>query len=91
MKLTNILFFLLTIFATSQSTVVDPTPSNGCVSFTVGQGTGCAWMCSYCATQLGTSNYYFTDSICTYQSGGCVGNPVAGKQYTCCSASSLEL
>lgn len=33
----------------------------------------------------GTNNYYFTDSVCTYQSGGCVGNPVAGKTYTCCS------
>ncbi len=96
MKLTNILFFLLTIFATTQSTVLDTTHSNGCVSFTVGSGTGCAWMCNYCATQLGTSNYYFTDGVCTYQtaeglalSGGCVGNPVAGKQYTCCSASSV--
>ena len=58
---------------------------NRCISFTVDQGTGCQWMCNYCANNLGTSNYYFTDSVCTYQSGGCVGNPVAGKQYTCCS------
>ena len=60
-------------------------PMNNCVSFSVGSGTGCAWMCSYCASSLGTNNYYFTDSVCTYQSGGCVGNPVAGKTYTCCS------
>ena len=60
-------------------------PMNNCVSFSVGSGTGCAWMCSYCANSLGTNNYYFTDSVCTYQSGGCVGNPVAGKTYTCCS------
>ena len=60
-------------------------PQNNCVSFSVGSGTGCAWMCSYCANSLGTNNYYFTDSVCTYQSGGCVGNPVAGKTYTCCS------
>jgi hypothetical protein len=59
--------------------------SNGCISFSVSQGTGCAWMCSYCANQLGTNNYYFTDSVCTYQTGGCVGNPIAGKTYTCCS------
>jgi hypothetical protein len=60
--------------------------NNGCISFSVGQGTGCAWMCNYCSTNLGTNNYYFTDDVCTYQSGfGCVGNPVAGKQYTCCS------
>jgi hypothetical protein len=60
--------------------------SNGCVQFSVTSGTGCAWMCNYCANQLGTNNYYFTDNICTYQEGqGCVGNPIAGKTYTCCS------
>lgn len=59
--------------------------TNGCISFSVGSGTGCSWMCQYCQTNLGTTNYYFTDGVCTYQSGGCSGNPVAGKQYTCCS------
>jgi len=59
---------------------------NNCVQFSVTSGTGCAWMCNYCANQLGTNNYYFTDNVCTYQEGqGCVGNPVAGKTYTCCS------
>jgi hypothetical protein len=44
-------------------------------------------MCNYCANQLGTNNYYFTDNVCTYQQGeGCVGNPIAGQTYTCCSA-----
>ena len=62
------------------------TPANQCVSFYVGQGTGCAWMCNYCANSLGTFNYYFTDNVCTYETGGCVGNPIAGKTYTCCSA-----
>jgi hypothetical protein len=62
-------------------------PSNGCVTFSVSQGTGCDWMCNYCSNQLGTNNYYFTDNVCTYESGvGCVGNPLAGKQYTCCAA-----
>lgn len=59
-------------------------PQNNCVSFSISQGTGCAWMCSYCADKIG-SNYYFTDNICKYQSGGCVGNPLAGVIYTCCS------
>ena len=64
-----------------------PSASNQCIQFTLGSGTGCAWMCNYCANQLGTNNYYFTDNVCTYQSGvGCVGNPVAGKTYTCCSS-----
>jgi hypothetical protein len=66
-------------------------PTNNCISFTVSQGTGCDWMCQYCANQLGTNNYYFQDGVCTYQSGGCVGNPLAGKQYTCCSAGKEEL
>lgn len=60
--------------------------SNNCITFNVGSGTGCAWMCNYCAEQLGTNNYYFTDGVCKYQApDGCVGNPVAGTQYTCCS------
>ncbi len=59
--------------------------NNNCVSFSVGSGTGCAWMCEYCQNQLGTTNYYFTDGVCTYQTGGCVGNPQVGKIYTCCS------
>ena len=60
--------------------------SNNCIQFTVSSGTGCAWMCSYCASQLATYNYYFTDGVCTYQDGqGCVGNPIAGKTYSCCS------
>jgi hypothetical protein len=58
---------------------------NNCISFTVGSGTGCSWMCSYCANTLGTNNYYFTDGVCTYQTGGCVGNPISGVKYTCCS------
>ena len=66
--------------------LVSSSGPNVCVSFSVGSGTGCAWMCSYCAQQLGTNNYYFTDGVCQYQSGqGCVGNPCAGVQYTCCA------
>lgn len=61
------------------------TPANTCVSFSIGPGTGCAWMCSYCANALATPNYYFTDGVCTYQTGGCVGNPQSGVTYTCCS------
>jgi len=70
------------VYETNETAV---TP-NSCVSFHVGSGTGCGWMCQYCATQLGTNNYYFTDGVCTYESGGCVGNPVEGTSYTCCSA-----
>jgi len=80
-------FFSLFALVNGEQEVCSETPSNKCVTFTVSQGTGCAWMCNYCATQLGTSNYYFTDNVCTYKDGvGCVGNPYAGKSYTCCSA-----
>jgi hypothetical protein len=79
MKLINILILCLAAVCSVQG--------SNCLSFTVGQGTGCSWMCNYCATNLGTSNYYFTDNVCTYESGaGCVGNPIAGRLYTCCAA-----
>lgn len=61
-------------------------PNNACVSFSVGPGTGCSWMCQYCENQLATTNYYFTDGVCSYQSGGCVGSPQVGVTYTCCSS-----
>ena len=72
----------LALFSSATGTA----PANSCIQFSVAAGTGCAWMCNYCASQLGTYNYYFTDGVCTYETGGCAGNPVAGKSYTCCSA-----
>ena len=86
------LFSLLSLFVSSFANDVceNDNKVNGCVSFSVSSGTGCAWMCNYCATQLGTNNYYFKDNVCTYQEGvGCVGNPIAGKIYTCCPASEI--
>jgi hypothetical protein len=57
-----------------------------CISFQLSPGTGCAWMCNYCANNLGTNNYYFQPAVCTYQSGvGCVGNPQTGVTYQCCA------
>ena len=83
MKFLTALFYLFTVVNSTNTCSNTPVPNN-CISFTVGQGTGCAWMCNYCASNLGP-NYYFTDNVCVYQSGGCVGNPVAGQTYTCCS------
>ncbi len=70
--------------ATVAAAAATAATENKCIQFTVAAGTGCAWMCQYCATQLG-ANYYFTDGVCTYESGGCVGNPMAGTLYTCCA------
>ena len=96
MKSYFLFFFALlisSVVSTNQkscSLIEHPTVKNNCVSSTVSQGTGCAWMCNYCSNQLGTNNYYFTDNVCTYESGvGCVGNPLAGTKYTCCSAGEL--
>ena len=86
MKIVNLFIgFISSIYASYNESCSDIAPQNNCVSFSVGSGTGCAWMCQYCENQLGTSNYYFTDSVCSYESGGCVGNPQAGVTYTCCS------
>jgi hypothetical protein len=86
--ITSLLLFIGTVFASNSSESCNLiTPSNNCVNFQVSPGTGCAWMCSYCASSLGTNNYYFTNGVCTYQEGvGCVGNPQTGVTYTCCSA-----
>jgi hypothetical protein len=72
---------LLSIITSIQSNSIQ---TSECIQFTVGTGTGCEWMCNYCANELGTDNYYFTDGVCNYEAGGCVGNPIAGKLYTCC-------
>lgn len=76
------MFKLLTTFL-SMFSATNP-PANGCVSFQVAPGTGCDWMCSYCATNVG-SNYYFTTDVCTYKNSGCVGSPQVNVSYTCCA------
>jgi hypothetical protein len=83
----GLLFSAIVIGKSEEICYFEDIPSNNCVQFSVSSGTGCAWMCNYCANQLGTNNYYFTNGVCTYQEGaGCVGNPIAGVSYTCCSA-----
>ena len=90
MRFVNLLV-LFTLAFTNADDCIGPI-SNNCVQFSVASGTGCAWMCSYCANQLGTNNYYFTDGVCSYQqSQGCVGNPIVGKTYTCCTTSLNEI
>ena len=59
--------------------------SQTCIHFSVGPGTGCSWVCSYCSEQLGTGNYYFPDGVCTWQTSGCIGSPQTGVTYTCCA------
>ena len=93
MKVLSLVFALfLSVFVFQSADAGNNLPhltQNNCVSFTVGTGTGCSWMCNYCAQQLGTNNYYFEDGVCKYDpvQGGCVGTPQSSVQYTCCSAS----
>lgn len=88
MKIKTILTFSLLnftyVFATLTRKILTFEPN--CISFTVSKGTGCDWMCNYCSSMVGSNNYYFDPPICTYQSGGCVGNPQAGVMYSCCKA-----
>jgi hypothetical protein len=84
MKLLKLLLVSLFGYASTSQTCVVLSETT-CVSFVVGPGTGCSWMCSYCANTLGTPDYYFTTPVCTYEAGGCTGNPIAGVPYTCCS------
>jgi len=86
MRIFGLFLGIIALIKAQQIYHIEDIPSNNCIQFTVSSGTGCAWMCSYCANQLRTNNYYFTDGICSYQEGqGCVGNPISGKSYTCCS------
>jgi len=86
MKLSSILFNFFSLMTVSAfETCGERIVNENCVSFSVGAGTGCSWMCNYCQNQLGTSNYYFTDGVCTYEEGGCTGSPQVGVTYTCCS------
>ena len=92
MKLFHTLIAVLSVFINPVNSVclsnpnTDVRTTNNCITFSVGQGTGCAWMCGYCAEKLGTNNYYFTDGVCSYVPGGCVGSPQIGVDYTCCSS-----
>jgi hypothetical protein len=85
MRFISVLLASIFVFISASNDTCGVTPQNNCINFQVGSGTGCAWMCQYCQDQLGTNNYYFTDGVCNYETGGCVGNPIAGVTYTCCS------
>ena len=82
----NIILTIFTIVSTTFSIdKCNMTSPKNCITFTIGPNTGCSWMFNYCANNLGTNNYYFTDNVCVYESGGCNGNPQLGVSYTCCS------
>ena len=87
MRILGLFIIIIALVSSQQISYTGDSVNNNCIQFTVSSGTGCAWMCNYCANNLGTNNYYFPDGVCTYQDGqGCVGNPITGKTYTCCSA-----
>ena len=59
--------------------------SGDCITFTIGEDTGCQFMCDYCSENLGTNKFYFTDWICKNKNGICYGNPKPYEEYTCCT------
>ncbi len=81
MYLMNILSSLIVLFS-SKKTLKD----QDCITFTIGDGTGCQFMCDYCSENLGTNNFYFTDWICQNKNGVCTGEPMPWETYTCCSS-----
>ena len=58
---------------------------NECITFTIGEGTGCQFMCDHCYQNLGTDRFYFTDWICQNKDGICTGDPTPWETYTCCT------
>ena len=85
MKLSYLFLSILSLVNSDKKICKDIIKLDNCISFTVGEGTGCSWMCEYCQNNLDTTNYYFTDGVCKYEENGCVGNPQAGVTYTCCA------
>lgn len=85
MKFSYLFLSILSLVHSDKKICKDIIKVDNCISFTVGEGTGCLWMCEYCQNNLDTTNYYFTDGVCKYEENGCVGNPQAGVTYTCCA------
>ena len=81
MKLLNMLISFMSIFSNKKN----KSDNEYCITFTIGEDTGCQYMCDYCAENLGTTNFYFTDWICKNKNGMCSGEPTPWETYTCCS------
>lgn len=79
MKLYSLLFSIMSIFNAKKDS------NDHCITFTIGEETGCQYMCDYCAENLGTTNFYFTDWICKNKNGMCSGDPTPWETYTCCT------
>jgi hypothetical protein len=88
MKASTLLKFTFIVSSYVFAQVCNQDLTTNCITFLIGPGTGCDWMCNYCGSQLNSSSYYFLPPVCTYESGvGCVGNPQTGVSYSCCPTS----
>ena len=67
----KLLSSLIVLFS-SKKTLKD----QDCITFTIGDGTGCQFMCDYCSENLGTNNFYFTDWICKNKNGLYLGKHI---------------
>ncbi len=80
MNLINLLVSFIYMFSDKKKL-----SNEDCITFTIGEDTGCQYMCDYCAENLGTTNFYFTDWICKNMNGMCTGEPTSWETYTCCT------
>lgn len=80
MNLFKLLFSMIPFFSNKHKS-----GEEYCVTFTIGEDTGCQYMCDYCAENLGTNDFYFTDWICKNKNGMCSGDPTSWETYTCCT------
>ena len=78
------IFTLLTSFIFMFSNI-GKVNGQDCITFAIGDGTGCQFMCDYCSENLGTTKFYFTDWICQNKNGMCTGEPIPWETYTCCT------
>ena len=79
MRLYSFLYSIISIFKNKKYS------NDHCITFSIGDGPGCQYMCDYCAENLGTIDFYFTDWICTNKNGVCTGEPMPWETYTCCT------
>ena len=80
MNLFKLLFSIMPLFSNKYKS-----GEEYCITFTIGEDTGCQYMCDYCAENLGTNDFYFTDWICKNKNGMCSGDPTPWETYTCCT------
>ena len=78
--------FISNMYSKIQESFIINEKTNNCVTFTIGHTITCPMMCRFCSNTLRQLHFYFTDNVCMNRGDvRCVGYPVPGMNYTCCS------